>query len=116
MTSPANHMQDDETRHVAMLEDGFDIPARVAIDIVPVRGGEEHGFGADAGGGSPQLLPVERNARRCHEPDFWFAGFWGGGVVHCGKIDSIHQQAIMLCPSLPFGARERADPHLPSCL
>ncbi len=53
MPVPANHVQDDKTRHVAMLENGFDIPACVEVDIGPVRGGEEHRFGAKARGRSP---------------------------------------------------------------
>src|SRR5437762_13415387 len=63
MAGSSDYMQDDNTRHVAVLENGFDIPVCVEIDIVAIGGGEEHGFGAEAGGGIAQLLPVERNAR-----------------------------------------------------
>src|SRR5258706_11222235 len=51
MAGPADHMQDDKTRHVAMLENRLDVPARVEIDVIPVPSGEEHGLGAEAGGG-----------------------------------------------------------------
>ena len=36
--------------------------------------------------------------------------------VHRGKVDSIHQQEIMLCPSFPFGTGECPDLNLPGRL